>query len=192
MAKVVNCSEVFESTQYHRPAFCGCQIGDAKGDGMSSVNSSAAAEKVKRFSTFSSTDNSLPPRPQARSWKEENEPPWAQLTEARHTKRWGHLLWGGERPLSWEASVCTVGAKKPKARCTKAQMIQEVTEFGSRFLLGHSVSLLWCHHLLHYEADMMLCIPEAAFHLKSIKLCSALTGVKVFMNQGHSSPFTFQ
>ena len=33
----------------------------------------------------------------------------------------------------------------------------------------------------------MLCIPEAAFRLKSIKLCSALTGVKLFMNQGHSS-----
>ena len=186
MAKVVNCSEVFESTQCHRPAFSSCQIGDAKGDGMSSVNSFAAAEKVKWFSPFSSMDNSLPPRPQARSWKEENEPPWAQLTEARRTRRWGHLRWGGERPLSREASVCTVGAKKPKARCTKAQMIQEVTGFGSRFLLGHSVSL-WCHHLLHYEADTMLCIPEAAFCLKSIKLCSALTGVKLFMNQGHSS-----
>lgn len=188
MAKVVNCSEVFESTQCHRPAFSGCQIGDAKGDGMSSVNSSAAAEKVKWFSTFSSTDNSLPSRPQARSWKEENEPPSAQLTQARRTKCWGRLPWWGERPRSREASVCRVSAKKPKARHTRAQMIQEVTEFGSRFLLGHSVSLLWCQHLLHYEANTTLCIPEAAFHLKSIKLCSALTGIKVFTNQGHASP----
>lgn len=164
MAKVVNCSEVFENTQCHRPAFSGCQIGDAKGDGMSSVNSSAAAEKVKWFSTFSSTDNSLPPRPQARSWKQENEPPWAQPTgETQGALR--PSPWGREA-ASREASVCTVGAEKLKARRAKAQMLQEATGFGSRFLLGHSVSLTWCHHLLHYEADTMLCIPEAAFHLK--------------------------
>ena len=132
MAKVVNCSEVFESTQCHWPAFSGCQIGDAKGDGMSSVNSSAAAEKVKWFSTRLRTTLCLPGH---RLTLERRKTSCPELSrQARHRERWGHLPWGREA-ASREASVCTVTAEKPKARRAEAQVMQEATGSGSRFPL---------------------------------------------------------